>query len=456
MTDNAKEEYVDYVPGTEDQHTVPDIDPQAVKKLLWKLDMRLVPMLGLLFLLAFIDRINIGNARIQGLEKDLNMTGTDYSIALFMFFIPYILLEVPSNMLLKNVRPSIYLPSSMIGWGIVTICQGVTASFGGLVACRVLIGVFEAGFYPGCVYLLSMFYRRYELQKRLNIFFSFSVIAGAFSGLFAYGVAHMDGIGGYAGWRWIFIIEGIMTVVAAAFGYLVIPDWPETSKFLHADERRLLIRILAADRANTSMNRIDRATVLRVFKDIKLYLGYVVAVIQVFSPQPSNSGKGLDVSWNSHHELQRSIFPPHGLEATELDFDSCTGHEHSNLRLCHILLDFLGIFERLFEAPLRLRHLRLSHGDGWADNLVKHDPCGCRGQILRALSPARRIVHLSTCLDDLAEQQPQRSLQAWHRNGRADQYWKHWGYHCFVSVLKHVIFHGRSVELTDLKEYLHR
>lgn len=103
------------------------------------------------------DRINIGNARIQGLEADLNMSGSDYSIALFIFFISYILLDVPCNILLKNMRPSVFLSVTSAACGIVTIGQGVTRSFGGLVACRALIGVFEAGFVPGCVYLLSMY-----------------------------------------------------------------------------------------------------------------------------------------------------------------------------------------------------------------------------------------------------------------------------------------------------------
>lgn len=124
-------------------------DPAAEKRLLWKCDLHVLPILMVLYLLAFCDRINIGNARIQGLEKDLRMQGNDYNIALFIFFIPYILCEVPSNLILKNVAPSTWLSAIMLGWGIITVCQGVTQSFGGLVACRFLLGVFEAGFVPG-------------------------------------------------------------------------------------------------------------------------------------------------------------------------------------------------------------------------------------------------------------------------------------------------------------------
>jgi MFS family permease len=96
-------------------------------------------------------RINIGNAKIQGLEKTLHMKGNDYNIALFVFFVTYILFEVPSNMLLKKIRPSIFLGCITAGWGVVTIGQGLTKSFAGLVVCRVLMGVLEAGLFPGCV-----------------------------------------------------------------------------------------------------------------------------------------------------------------------------------------------------------------------------------------------------------------------------------------------------------------
>lgn len=143
---------------------------------------------------------SLGNAKIQGLEKDLKMKGNDYNIALFVFFIPYILFEVPSNIFIKRMAPSAYLSGIMVCWGkqrlsfkrlqwliftgLATMGQGLVESFGGLVAMRFLIGLFEAGFFPGCAYLISMYYKRYELQRRFTMFFSASIIAGAIGGLF--------------------------------------------------------------------------------------------------------------------------------------------------------------------------------------------------------------------------------------------------------------------------------
>jgi MFS family permease len=111
----------------------------------------------------------------------------------------YILLEVPSNILIKRIAPSTWLCGIMFGWGVITACQGVVQSFGSLVALRFLLGIFEAGLVPGAVYVISMYYKRYELQWRLSVFFCASILAGAFGGLLAYALAHMDGIGGYSG-----------------------------------------------------------------------------------------------------------------------------------------------------------------------------------------------------------------------------------------------------------------
>lgn len=220
--------------------------------------------------------INIGNANIQGLPADLHLHGQDYNIALFMFFVPYLLLEVPCNIILKKLRPSVWLSSIMLAWGVITVCQGLTRSFAGLVICRVLLGVFESGFFPGAIYLISMYYRRHELQLRVNVFFSASILAGAFSGLLAFAIANIGGTAGYAAWRWIFIIEGLCTVVVAACAFFLIPDWPEKARFLKPEERALLIARLAQDTEDANMSTWDSKTTRRIFGDPKIYLGILM------------------------------------------------------------------------------------------------------------------------------------------------------------------------------------
>ncbi|CAJ2510593.1 Uu.00g062180.m01.CDS01 [Anthostomella pinea] len=237
------------------------LDPEAEKKLLWKCDVNVLPCIALLYFLAFMDRTNIGNAKIQGMTKDLDMSGTDYSVALFVFFIPYVLFEVPSNILIKHIAPSTWLSANMALWGIATIGQGLVTNLQGLIACRFLLGLFEAGFVPD------------ELQWRVSLFFCSAVIAGAFSGLLAFAIANLDGYRGYSAWRWIFIIEGIITFGVAVISKWWIADWPEKAKFLTDDERRLLVARLAQDTGDANMDTFNKSAKKRIFSDWMIYAG---------------------------------------------------------------------------------------------------------------------------------------------------------------------------------------
>ncbi|KAL6893356.1 major facilitator superfamily domain-containing protein [Trichoderma evansii] len=218
-----------------------DIDE---KKVLRKMDIRLIPMLAALYLLSFLDRGNIGNAKIEGLQEDLNMTPGQYNWCLTVFFFTYAAFEVPSNLLLKKLRPSRWLPLIMVCWGVVMTLMGLVQSFRGLVVARLFLGVTEAGLFPGVAYYLTMWYCRHEIQLRQALFFSAASIAGAFSGLLAFGISKMDGVGGLAGWRWIFILEGIATVLVAASAFFLLHDFPETAKFLTEEERAFVIHRL--------------------------------------------------------------------------------------------------------------------------------------------------------------------------------------------------------------------
>ncbi|KAI0200316.1 major facilitator superfamily domain-containing protein [Astrocystis sublimbata] len=211
------------------------------KKILRKMDIRLIPMLALLYLLSFLDRGNIGNAKIEGLQEDLMMTDDQYNLCLTVFFFSYAAFEVPSNLLLKRLRPSRWLPGIMVAWGTVMTLMGIVRNFQGLLSARFFLGVTEAGLYPGCAYYLTMWYCRREIQLRQAMFFSAASIAGAFSGLLAFAIAKLDGLGGLEGWRWIFILEGLATVVVAISAFFLLYDFPETATFLTEEERAFVI-----------------------------------------------------------------------------------------------------------------------------------------------------------------------------------------------------------------------
>ncbi|KAH6658015.1 major facilitator superfamily domain-containing protein [Truncatella angustata] len=228
---------------TDDDATFYDnFGPDNRKKLVRKVDVRLVPMLSVLYLISQLDRANIGNAKIEGMDKDLGLSGVQYNIALSLFFVPYILFEIPSNMLLKKfARPSVYLGTLVTSWGIIMMCHGFVKNFAGLMVVRMMLGVLEAGFYPGAVYLCTFWYMPKELATRISVFYCFSALSGAFSGLLAAGIAEMNGIGGFKGWQWIFILEGILTIIMGILCFPLLIDSPRLShRWLNSNEIRYL------------------------------------------------------------------------------------------------------------------------------------------------------------------------------------------------------------------------
>ncbi|KAK5938679.1 hypothetical protein PMZ80_008870 [Knufia obscura] len=230
-----------------DEHDVPEYDDKEKDKILRKIDWRLLPVLTILYLLAFIDRGNIGNAKVAGMNTDLELTG-NHTDNYKVFFLTYATLEVPCNLILKMFkRPSYWICLIMTSWGIIMTCMGVVKGFTGLWTTRLLLGVFEAGFFPAATYLLTVWYVRWEVQSRLAIFFSTASMAGAFSGLLAFALSQMDGIGGLAGWRWIFIMEGIVTVALGVAVPWILPDSPQLCTFLTPAEKAFIDRRLARD-----------------------------------------------------------------------------------------------------------------------------------------------------------------------------------------------------------------
>lgn len=167
-----------------------------------KVDAWLIPWLCLLYLLSFLDRTNIGNARLAGMEDDLGMGGHDYNNTLTIFFISYALAEPVTNVLLKKMTPRVFFTAIILLWGLIMTMMGLVTNYGGLLACRFILGLAEAGLFPGVNYYLSCWYKRSELGLRAATFFSAAALAGSFGGLLAAAIAKMDGLGGKDGWAW--------------------------------------------------------------------------------------------------------------------------------------------------------------------------------------------------------------------------------------------------------------
>lgn len=237
------------------------------RRLLRKVDCRLLPVFTLLYLLSFLDRSNIGNAKIDGMTTDLGVSAASYNTALAIYFVGYVVFEVPANIILKKCNPQVWLPSLTLAWGLVSIGQGLVKNQAGLFGIRFLLGATEAGLFPGVIYVFSVYYRRHERSWRVAIFFGGAAISGAFGGIFAYSIGLMDGVGGRRGWQWIFILEGILTVVISLIAYFIVPTWSHEAKFLsEAEKTRLLDRLRADSDAGTDQ-AFKWSSVLDAFSD---------------------------------------------------------------------------------------------------------------------------------------------------------------------------------------------
>ncbi|PPQ94104.1 hypothetical protein CVT25_009255 [Psilocybe cyanescens] len=194
----------------------PTLTLEQQKKLWRKVDLRLMPILALMYLLSFMDRA-----------------------------ILYI--RVPRE---PRVETLPWLPGITVAWGIVMTLMGLVKNYPQLVGARVCLGVAEAGLFPGVVYYLTLWYPRHELQFRVGIFYGSASLAGAFSGLLAYGIGFMSGTGGLLGWSWIFILEGILTALVGILAFFVLVDFPATATFLTLEERSFIVHTKKYDNSS--------------------------------------------------------------------------------------------------------------------------------------------------------------------------------------------------------------
>jgi len=241
------------VPKTEDDisHWSAEERARAEKKLVRKLDFRLMPMMILIFIMNYIDRTAVTAARLKGLERDLRLTDIQYQTVLAILYVSYCTLQVPSNMILNKVsRPSLYVGTCVVLWGLVSALTGVTHNFAGIAACRVFIGVPEAAFYPGAMYILSRWYTRKELAFRSALLYFGLLVSNAFGSLMAAGIlGEMEGKRGIAAWRWLFYIEGAITIAIGFLSMYILPDYPHNTRWIRGTQRRLAQARLAEDAA---------------------------------------------------------------------------------------------------------------------------------------------------------------------------------------------------------------
>ncbi|KAF2822538.1 MFS general substrate transporter [Ophiobolus disseminans] len=231
----------------------------ASRRLNRKMDVALLPFLSLLYLFNGLDRSNVGNAETQGFSRDIGATPDDLNLAVSLFFITFVLFQPPSAAVGRWLGAKHWINLMMVGWGIFTIGHAFIRGRSALIAMRLMIGAFEAGFYPTAVAYLSTFYCRYDLAVRLALFYGQYAIAGAFSGSIAFGVFHLKGTRLH-NWQYLFILEGALTIAMAITAWFWLPTSPETAWFLNASERTFAAARIATDNGDVHLHEHSTGT----------------------------------------------------------------------------------------------------------------------------------------------------------------------------------------------------
>ena len=234
------------------------LDPAAERKLVWKFDLRILPVLAVMYLFNSLDKSNLGNAKTAGLEKTLKLKGDQFNIILSVFFVPYVLTAPFLGVAGKKYGPSRVLPVMMFCFGFTTTMVVAVKNFGGLMAIRWFLGMSESAFFPLVIYYQTTFYRRGELARRLALFYAAQSIASAFGGLLAFGVFQIHS-GSLANWRYLFVIEGCCTVLFSVFAFWYLPYSAARASFLTEDEKKLAFYRIQVD----SSSKVNEPFVLK-------------------------------------------------------------------------------------------------------------------------------------------------------------------------------------------------
>ncbi|KAL4885953.1 major facilitator superfamily domain-containing protein [Aspergillus karnatakaensis] len=277
------------VEGSSSQGSIEGYDPELMsgrtlltaeeeKKLLRRIDWRLMSLCSLIFLFKNLDSNNSSNARIMNKGTDhnimtqLGVTSNEYNLITVLYYVPYIVLEAPSNLLLKRFSPSKWQSRIMITWGAVLMGNAAVKNKGGLYATRFLLGVAEAGQFPGVILQMTYWYRPDEMSLRLLYFYICGNFSNIIGGLLAYAFDTVSGAAGLSGWQWLFLTEGIATVLFGVAIWFLLPDFPETATWLTEREKKFIQARLPANAPRASEQNFNLREIIDSLKDLRLWL----------------------------------------------------------------------------------------------------------------------------------------------------------------------------------------
>lgn len=257
----------------------PSITADSASALYTKLNWRLLPFLVICYMFAYLDRVNVGFAKLQ-MQSDLGFSDAAYGVGAGIFFLGYVLFEIPSNLMLPRVGARLTFSRILVLWGITSACMLFVRNVPAFYAMRFLLGVFEAGFAPGMIYYLSCWYGPARMARAIALVFVAGPLGGIVGGpLSAWLMTTLSGVGGLAGWQWMFLVEGLPCIALGLLTLRVLSDRPADARWLSDDEKRLLARETAP-----TLHRADSfKAILRSPRVYVLAIAYFSIIFPIYA-----------------------------------------------------------------------------------------------------------------------------------------------------------------------------
>ncbi|HEX3438250.1 MAG TPA: MFS transporter [Pseudacidobacterium sp.] len=224
---------------------------QLSARTLSRVSRRLLPFLFALYVFAYLDRVNVGYAALF-IRSDLHFSDTVYGTGAGLFFLSYALFEVPSNLILLRLGPRRWISILMVVWGAISASMPLVRSPAEFYLLRFLLGAAEAGFFPGIILYLTFWFPRQQRARAIALFMSATAVAGVVGAPLSNLLLRLDGVKGVAGWKWLFVGEGLPSILLGALVFFMLTDTPDEAGWLHHDERVWLTETLAGERADIS------------------------------------------------------------------------------------------------------------------------------------------------------------------------------------------------------------
>jgi MFS family permease len=276
-----------------------DTADAALPRIIGRLNLRLMPVLLLMYVMAFLDRTNIGFAK-DSFQAQTGIGNQAYALGASIFFVGYAFLEVPSNLMLQRFGGRIWLSRIMVSWGLVSAAMFLVRDETSYYLLRFLLGLAEAGFFPGVVFYLTKFYPEGFRARALGLFYIGAPLSFILGGPVSGGLLRLDGALGLAGWQWLFLIEGLLASLVGILAFFHLPDGPQQAPWLSPQDKATLQKALDSDRKPP-----DETSLLRALRSPRvLYLGAIYLLVQMsvyglvfFLPSQIAAATGQSVGW---------------------------------------------------------------------------------------------------------------------------------------------------------------